>query len=48
MVVGIGVPTIGMSPHLPDLHHIMENPSSCQSGLVTGELIATNEYLFTF
>lgn len=36
MVVGIGVPPIGMSPHLPD--HAMENHNSCPSGnLVAGE-----------
>lgn len=34
MVVGIGVPPIGMSPHLPD--HAMENQSSCPSGHITG------------
>ncbi|XP_046441029.1 uncharacterized protein LOC124191985 isoform X2 [Daphnia pulex] len=33
MVVGIGVPPIGMSPHLPD--HAMENQSSCPSGHIT-------------
>lgn len=44
MVVGIGVPPIGMSPHFPD-HHIMENLSSCQSGLVTGESFSVTTFV---
>lgn len=35
MVVGIGVPPIGMSPHL--LEDAMENQSSYASSLVTGQ-----------